>query len=447
MEQFLAYYDGYNYLTDDIIFRDSINSGNSEPYPIDLKIVKKYFNMFPHKNGTYIDVGTHVGTTIMPYSKMFSRIIGYEPFLNNYNIALQNIKNNNITNCELHNNGIYKYNCNGSILKHGVNSGCYYFSENESGNIKCKSLDNEMIDKCIENLDFLKIDTEGCELFVLNGGIELIKKYKPFIQFESNDLSEKLYGIKEKDIVDFLKNLGYIPFNTNKLGANLFFYCPNETLNIIPKNIFCFWTGTNELTENRIKCLEQMKQVTNSNVKLITINELENYILDSYPIHEAYQYLSEVHKADYLRTYFMHYYGGGYSDIKMQNCSWIKSFEDLIENKDLFGIGYKEVDEHGVAYLPYNNYWEMLIGNGAYIFRPNTDLTKKWYNAVNELLDTKLEALKKNPASHPRDCTESNPNYPIEWNEILGRIFHRLNYEYHEKIGNTLVAPNFCDYI
>ena len=58
--QYIAAYDNYKYITDDIIFYDSINKGESGPYPIDFEIVNKY--------GTYIDVGSHIRTTIMPYS-------------------------------------------------------------------------------------------------------------------------------------------------------------------------------------------------------------------------------------------------------------------------------------------------------------------------------------------------------------------------------------------
>lgn len=442
---YIANYDGYKYVTDDVIFYESINRGSSEPYPIDLDIVKKYFYMFPHKNGTYIDVGSHIGTTVMPYSKMFSKIIAYEPFAN-FKYLSRNIKLNNITNCEIRNYGIYQYDCKGDIIKHGSNSGCYYFAENVNGSVDCKSLDNEMKNNNIESVDFLKIDTEGSEFFVLKGGIELIKKYKPLIQFESNELSSKLYNITENNIIDFLSNLGYIPFNNAKQGANLFFYCPNDSLNVIPKNIFCFWTGNNQITENRKQCLYNIMQTSMSNVKFIDNNTIKKYILDSYPLHEAYQYLSEVHKADYLRMYFMHFYGGGYTDIKRQSGSWNESFDLLANNSELFGIGYQEIDG-GVAYLPVQHYWKLLIGNGAYIFRPNTEFTKKWYNDVNKLLDDKLEQLKKCPATHTRDCKESGNGYPIEWNEMLGRIFHRLNYEYKEKFDRSLNPPFFYGYL
>jgi hypothetical protein len=39
-------------------------------------------------------------------------------------------------------------------------------------------------------LDFLKCDTEGCELLVVRGGIETIKKFRPIMVMEHNYIGE-----------------------------------------------------------------------------------------------------------------------------------------------------------------------------------------------------------------------------------------------------------------
>ena len=150
----LASYDGYKYMINDKIFFDSINAGNSEPYPIDLAIVKQYFAMFPHKNRTYIDVGAHIGTTIMPYTKMFANIIGYEANPANFELLKKNIEINNINNCKIYNQGLFNQDTNGKIVMHGCNSGCYYFQPDPEGDIHCTTLDSDMLDKSIENVDF-----------------------------------------------------------------------------------------------------------------------------------------------------------------------------------------------------------------------------------------------------------------------------------------------------
>ena len=112
-------------------------------------------------------------------------------------------------------------------------------------------------------------------------------------------------------------------------------------------NIYCFWTGNNPISENRRKCLEQLIKVSKCNVILVTPSTLNEYILDEHPLHPSFNYLSETHKADFLRTYFMRFHGGRYSDIKKTTGSWIESFEKL-KKSDKWIIGYKEV-EGGVA--------------------------------------------------------------------------------------------------
>jgi len=168
---------------------------------------------------------------------------------------------------------------------------------------------------------------------------------------------------------------------------------------------------------------------------------LDDFILQAHPLHPSFPFLSAVHKADYLRTYFMHFFGGGYTDIKRTTRSWKDSFETLYENKDIIAIGYEEENSGCIAYEPHKPFYKDLIGNCAYIFRPNTALTLQWYNNMIQLLDKKFPILKENPAKHPYD-----QEYPIEWNEMLGRIFHNISLSFKDSILKTLPKPIFHSY-
>jgi hypothetical protein len=212
---------------------------------------------------------------------------------------------------------------------------------------------------------------------------------------------------------------------------------------MLEKRIFCFWTGNNELTSARVESISQLERVSECKVLLVTKENLNEYILPDHPLHPAYEYLSETHKADYLRTYFMNFHGGGYSDIKKTTGSWAQSF-DTLNTTDAWICGYKEV-EGGVAYAPHADKWRELVGNGAYICKPLTPLTQKWYASMVELLDSKLAALRENPSRFPQDCSEVS-SYPIGWNEMLGRIFHRVSYEYKDRIISILPILIFSDY-
>lgn len=210
------------------------------------------------------------------------------------------------------------------------------------------------------------------------------------------------------------------------------------------RNIYVFWTGNNPMSKNRQNCLNELIKVSQCNVILVTPEILNKYILDEHPLHPSFNYLSETHKADYLRTYFMRFHGGGYSDIKKTTGSWVESFE-ILEKSDKWIIGYKEI-EGGVAFSPLTYKWKELLGNCAYICKPNTLFVIEWYNEMIKLMDQKYSELKKNPATFPQDKKELNNGYPIEWNEMLGRIFHKILYSYKDKSLNTLPICIFNSY-
>tara|TARA_Y100000816_G_C26082046_1_gene570413 strand:+ start:25 stop:1497 length:1473 start_codon:yes stop_codon:yes gene_type:complete len=217
-------------------------------------------------------------------------------------------------------------------------------------------------------------------------------------------------------------------------------------------NLYCFWTGDNEMTENRKKAYQSIVDNSKANVILVTPNNLNNYLIE--PLHPAYKYLSNVHKSDYLRWYFMHYYGGGYSDIKHMNFSWVQYFEKL-EKSDKLAIGYKEINGGIASSNPevVKNY-DKVFGMCLFIYKPNNNITKEWGVKLHNILDNKLELLKKNPSSFNRDHhnakipnTNKKSKYPLAWAEILGSILHNILYKYKNNILLDMPLVNTNNYI
>jgi len=224
----------------------------------------------------------------------------------------------------------------------------------------------------------------------------------------------------------------------------------------LPEKVWCFWLGTVPMSEQRSQCLKSIKDIIGVEVELVTDHTLQKYIKDSAPFHEAYQYLSGTHKCDYARGYFMHHYGGGYTDIKTTTVSWKPYFDELREDPELWAIGYQEGDANGVAPAigdeglteKMKKNYKKLIGNGAYIFKPGTKFTKAWTDQVNSELDKHLSELKKHPAKHSRDGEHGkDTKYPISWSGILGSIFHPLTYKFSKHIRRDLPTPQFTNYL
>ena len=230
----------------------------------------------------------------------------------------------------------------------------------------------------------------------------------------------------------------YYKYKDRKYPKSFLSSYPKETLAEIrnfPKCIFCFWTGTNPMSENRKSHFTRMLPISQIEIKLITPNNLTEYILPEFPLHPAFEYLSLVHKSDYLRCYFMHHYGGGYSDIKSPSHNWNEIFIKF-EKKNKWAVGYKEIKKGHVAKVDgevgkdLRKYYNYLIGNCSYIFRPYTPFTTEWYTELHRLMDVHYTSLKQFPGNILGD----NEGYPIVWTEILGNIFHPLCLKYADKL-------------
>lgn len=216
----------------------------------------------------------------------------------------------------------------------------------------------------------------------------------------------------------------------------------------IPERIYCFWTGLNEMSENRLEGLRSMKENAGVSVFLVTPGNLDSYILEKYPLHPAYEFLSMVHRSDYLRCYFMHHFGGGYSDIKSCPHSWKSSFEQMNQS-DSWVLGYEEAGPHCVAPIAgalgdeLRASWRVVVGNGAYICRSHTDLTSDWINELHARLDVYYTAL----TVYPGNEMGNNAGYPIPWTNILGDIFHPLCLKYHTHLSYSAdIQPCFENY-
>lgn len=208
------------------------------------------------------------------------------------------------------------------------------------------------------------------------------------------------------------------------------------------------------MSDDRNKALSSLNK---TNLKIIFINRdnLSSWVSKKSPLHPSYKYLSSVHKADYLRCYFMHNYGGAYSDIKVLEDSWLSSYEELYNSNHLIN-GYREINCIETArgrglikdiWLALNFY--KVIGNGAYICKPNTIFTKEWIDKVHQILDQKYEQLVNHPARDERDFYHKVLNgnikseYPLRWTEICGEVFHPLCLKYSKRILKSLPTPDF----
>jgi FkbM family methyltransferase len=169
-----------------------------------------------------IDVGAHIGYFTLLISRLVGRegkVFALEPLPNNVKRLKEHLSRNNCSqNTKVLELAAADYDGEEQFLEFGfatvgrLASTGLFVSDKPRGRmtVKCRSLDSLLSEGCIESPDFVKIDVEGAELWVLKGMENLIKIHKPKLLVEMHD--KKI----AEDIINFLENKGYKAYYLNK---------------------------------------------------------------------------------------------------------------------------------------------------------------------------------------------------------------------------------------
>ena len=167
-----------------------------------------------------LDIGAHCGSHTVMYKKINPDLVvhAFEPQSMMYNLLSSNVMLNNLDNVICHNKAVGHF-CGTVQMNQRVADGQNTNDSVEYGTDKFYNLAGleigsggesvEMVtvdDFNFDRVDFMKIDVEGYEPFVLEGAIETIKRSSPVISYESNSKSAE--GVTRSSY-DILTDLGY----------------------------------------------------------------------------------------------------------------------------------------------------------------------------------------------------------------------------------------------
>jgi len=157
-------------------------------------------------NRNILEIGGHCGTSSIVYSSFLNKnkkVFVYEPQCNMFNLLVKNITNNNLQNKIIPNNlGVFCYKGKGKMNSIDLDGGGGIVSKryNEENHLDCNfggiglGNDGETIDLTtiddmnLDDIGFIHCDAQGAENFIFSKGKKTIKKYRPIILYENNEL-------------------------------------------------------------------------------------------------------------------------------------------------------------------------------------------------------------------------------------------------------------------
>lgn len=218
-KMYLPYYEF------DLIQKDITKTKNYYEYAALDFVCQKWNNGKIGKElygNSFIDIGSNIGNHTLYFFNECQALSSYnfEPVKDTFNILKKNIELNNLSNkARLYNIALGCKKGSASLVYYDKsNIGMAQLTNDENGTFQILPLDDVDVQ---DNIKLIKIDVEGFELQVIQGMINTIKKYKPYIMIEiRNEHSVKINKI--------LKELNYNMIEINKdasLVNNL--YYPN----------------------------------------------------------------------------------------------------------------------------------------------------------------------------------------------------------------------------
>ena len=168
---------------------------------------------------TFFDIGANIGwySINVALANRLSKIFSFEPIPKTYKYLLKNLAMNPSSNISAYNFG----------FSNKVGEFDFFYYPEGSGNassanvtgrddievVKCqlKTLDKFCMDT-ESRIDFIKCDVEGAELFVFEGGREVIDRDQPIIFSEILRKWVAKFDYDPNDIFDFFSHKGYRSF-------------------------------------------------------------------------------------------------------------------------------------------------------------------------------------------------------------------------------------------
>ncbi len=176
---------------------------------------------------TIVDAGANIGLYSLIASQLIGskgRVFSFEPSKETFQRLTDNIKLNGFNNITPFNNGLGDKPNEKLILRQDIgneDAERYLFPNNKSPDVKLENMNTiqteeeviiDTLDNCLKNLNipkinFLKIDTEGYEYYILKGAKTILQNSPEIIIFmECTELGTSRASTTQKEVFTILKD-------------------------------------------------------------------------------------------------------------------------------------------------------------------------------------------------------------------------------------------------
>lgn len=172
----------------------------------------KYINTFTRDKDIALDIGANIGIYTRYLAKNFNRVESFEPIQQAYkyieSLDLKNVKLHKVALSNKQGKNFINVPVKSGVSRLG-NSSIENLTDKKYQDIQKSPIKTELLDYYnYQKIDFIKIDVEGHELKVLEGGKKTIKRLKPLllIEIEQRHLPSHL---SINDVFNYIKDMGY----------------------------------------------------------------------------------------------------------------------------------------------------------------------------------------------------------------------------------------------
>jgi len=187
-------------------------------------ILEFHYSKLINIGDNVFDIGAHAGRHLNIFKKLVGKqgkVFAFEPLPDQYNVLIEIFKDDNIIIKNMALSNIHRemdfFSCENYPEESGLNKRTIFNNKDAYGKTIKVEVDilNNYIDK-IDNLKFIKIDTEGAEISILQGGDKLINKFRPFISVEYGYAGYSAYNYNRNSLYELCEKYNY--FITDLFG-------------------------------------------------------------------------------------------------------------------------------------------------------------------------------------------------------------------------------------